>query len=163
MTKKNFPSDSLDKFMLRFPSGMREQIKEESNKNGRSMNAEIVHRLEVSFIADQNSAAASLLQGDGIENVLTPTLSASMASKVARQNTDTGISIASLIVDEINELIHHAIFIGKYEVMFDTTKVTEKMPATEREISTALKLVEKAFEDAGYLVKIKDGNIVISY
>jgi hypothetical protein len=148
---------------LRLPPQLKELIEASSKYSGRSMNAEIVHRLEVSFIADQNSAAASLLQGDGIENVLTPTLSASMASKVARQNTDTGISIASLIVDEINELIHHAIIIGKYQVIFDTTKVTEKMPATEKEISTALKLVQKAFDDAGYLVKIKDGNIVISY
>ncbi|WJR67650.1 Arc family DNA-binding protein [Neorhizobium sp. CSC1952] len=34
-----------DKFMLRFPEGMRDRIKEEAAKSGRSMNAEIVHRL----------------------------------------------------------------------------------------------------------------------
>lgn len=34
-----------DKFMLRFPDGMREQLKQEAAKSGRSMNAEIIHRL----------------------------------------------------------------------------------------------------------------------
>ncbi|MDX0543933.1 Arc family DNA-binding protein [Sinorhizobium medicae] len=38
-----------DKFMLRFPNGMRDRLKEEAAKNGRSMNAEIVHRLEASL------------------------------------------------------------------------------------------------------------------
>ena len=36
-----------DKFMLRLPDGMREQIKEIADKNGRSMNAEIVEALSV--------------------------------------------------------------------------------------------------------------------
>lgn len=35
-----------DKFMLRLPDGMRERLKDEAAKNGRSMNAEIVHHLE---------------------------------------------------------------------------------------------------------------------
>ncbi|WP_454745175.1 Arc family DNA-binding protein [Ciceribacter selenitireducens] len=34
-----------DQYMLRFPDGMRERLKEEAVKSGRSMNAEIVHRL----------------------------------------------------------------------------------------------------------------------
>ena len=163
MTKKNFPSDTLDKFMLRFPSGMREQIKEESNKNGRSMNAEIVHRLEVSFIADQNSSAASMLHGDGIENLLTPTLPASIAGKIAKNNADSGIALASLFVDEINELINGAVVVGKRKIELDTKKLTCSMPVTGAEIFSALKLVEKTFDDAGYLVKINDGNIIISF
>lgn len=35
-----------DKFMLRFPEGMRDRIAELAKKNSRSMNAEIVQRLE---------------------------------------------------------------------------------------------------------------------
>jgi hypothetical protein len=35
-----------DKFMLRFPDGMRDRIAELAKQNGRSMNAEIVQRLE---------------------------------------------------------------------------------------------------------------------
>lgn len=42
-------SRESDKFMLRFPDGMRARIAEEAAKNGRSMNAEIVARLERSF------------------------------------------------------------------------------------------------------------------
>lgn len=34
-----------DKFMLRLPDGMRDRIADEAKKNGRSMNAEIVHVL----------------------------------------------------------------------------------------------------------------------
>ena len=34
-----------DKFMLRLPEGMREQLKSWASKSGRSLNAEIVHRL----------------------------------------------------------------------------------------------------------------------
>lgn len=163
MTKKNFPSDTLDKFMLRFPSGMREQIKEESNKNGRSMNAEIMHRLEVSFIADQNSLAASMLHGEAIETLVTPTLPASIASKIARHNADSGIALASIFADEINELINGAVVIGKRQITLDTTKITHTMPATDAEISSALKLVEKAFDDAGYIIELDNGLITISY
>lgn len=40
-----------DKFMLRLPDGMRQLIAEEAKKNGRSMNAEIVIRLQESINA----------------------------------------------------------------------------------------------------------------
>lgn len=49
MKEKTYPSDSLDKFMLRLPQGMREKIKACAEENGRSMNSEIVSRLEASF------------------------------------------------------------------------------------------------------------------
>lgn len=38
-----------DKFMLRFPEGMRARIREAAEANGRSMNSEIIARLEASF------------------------------------------------------------------------------------------------------------------
>lgn len=40
------PSRALDKFVLRFPDGMRDRIAAEAKANGRSMNAEIIARLE---------------------------------------------------------------------------------------------------------------------
>lgn len=63
MSKNPYPSDQQDKFMLRFPEGMRELIKAEAERNNRSMNAEILHRLEVSFVFDlpQKQAQASEL------------------------------------------------------------------------------------------------------
>lgn len=51
--KQSFPSDVADKFMVRFPDGMRDRIAEAAKNNGRSMNAEIVHRLEMSFITQK--------------------------------------------------------------------------------------------------------------
>lgn len=50
MTKAPFRSDQQDKFMLRLPDGMRELIKDAAESAGRSMNAEIVQRLEASFL-----------------------------------------------------------------------------------------------------------------
>lgn len=44
-----FPSDKQDKFMLRLPAGMRDKIAQEAKSNSRSMNAEIVTRLEGTF------------------------------------------------------------------------------------------------------------------
>lgn len=38
------PQDQ-DKYVLRFPDGMRDRLKDEAAKNGRSLNAEIVFRL----------------------------------------------------------------------------------------------------------------------
>jgi enolase len=50
------PARYLDKFMLRFPEGMRDRIAEVAKANGRSMNAEIIARLQKS-LADERSAA----------------------------------------------------------------------------------------------------------
>lgn len=49
MGRGDFPSAKQDQFMVRFPDGMRERIKEEAARNGRSMNAEIIHHLQQSL------------------------------------------------------------------------------------------------------------------
>ncbi|MBC8718806.1 Arc family DNA-binding protein [Ochrobactrum sp. Marseille-Q0166] len=41
-----------DKFMLRFPEGMRDRIRAEAEQNNRSMNAEIIHRLQTTLEMD---------------------------------------------------------------------------------------------------------------
>jgi hypothetical protein len=46
---KSFPSQGLDKFVLRLPMGMRDRIGAAARANNRSMNSEIVARLEQSF------------------------------------------------------------------------------------------------------------------
>ena len=38
-----------DKFVLRLPDGLRDMLKMEAEKNGRSMNAEIITRIDFSF------------------------------------------------------------------------------------------------------------------
>jgi hypothetical protein len=47
--KTKSPSDLADKFMLRLPEGMRDEIRSAAKNSGRSMNSEIVHRLLLSF------------------------------------------------------------------------------------------------------------------
>ncbi|WP_104012253.1 Arc family DNA-binding protein [Burkholderia anthinoferrum] len=49
MTKKPFPSEQQERFIVRLPDGMRDRIAEAAKTNNRSMNAEIVARLEESF------------------------------------------------------------------------------------------------------------------
>ncbi|MBX5236279.1 Arc family DNA-binding protein [Rhizobium sp. NLR4a] len=49
MARPKYPSDKQDQFMVRLPEGMRDQIAGAAEQNGRSMNAEIVSRLDLSF------------------------------------------------------------------------------------------------------------------
>lgn len=52
MDKKSLPpSQTADKFIIRLPEGMRDRITEEAKSNGRTMNAEVVARLQDSFEA----------------------------------------------------------------------------------------------------------------
>lgn len=50
------PSRGSEQFVLRMPDGMRDRLKAEAEKNGRSMNSEIVQRIGLTF--DQDDAAA---------------------------------------------------------------------------------------------------------
>ncbi|WP_050490065.1 Arc family DNA-binding protein [Aeromonas jandaei] len=64
MKKSTAPTGrTSDKFMLRLPDGMRDTISELAKASGRSMNAEIVHRLQqsidASFTAVINSGIGS--------------------------------------------------------------------------------------------------------
>ncbi|MEY3774319.1 MAG: hypothetical protein RLZZ129_1099 [Verrucomicrobiota bacterium] len=49
MAKKPYPSEVADRFQVRMPDGLRDRIAEAAKASGRSMNSEIVHRLEGSF------------------------------------------------------------------------------------------------------------------
>ncbi|MBB3811457.1 Arc family DNA-binding protein [Pseudochelatococcus contaminans] len=43
------PGRGAEQFMLRLPDGMRDRIRAEADKHGRSMNAEIIARLEATL------------------------------------------------------------------------------------------------------------------
>jgi hypothetical protein len=49
---QDYPSRTLDKFILRLPNGMRDAIAASAKRNSRSMNAEIILRLQNSFAAE---------------------------------------------------------------------------------------------------------------
>lgn len=46
MAKPTYPSAKLDQYIVRFPDGMRDRLKAEAAANKRSLNAEIISRLE---------------------------------------------------------------------------------------------------------------------
>jgi hypothetical protein len=64
--RKLYPSEQQDRFIVRLPNGMRDKIGVAARANKRSMNAEIVNRLEASFssagepllVANQDAAEA---------------------------------------------------------------------------------------------------------
>lgn len=49
MAKSSSPAMALEKVIVRLPDGMRDLLKTSAEANNRSMNAEIVARLEASF------------------------------------------------------------------------------------------------------------------
>ena len=52
-------SRKLDQYIVRFPDGMRDRLKDEAAKNKRSLNAEIIARLEDSFLSEQLTIVAN--------------------------------------------------------------------------------------------------------
>ncbi len=60
--KPPFPSRVADQFVVRFPDGMRDRIREAADANGRSMNAEIVARLQTSFHHDDLDKQPDLIE-----------------------------------------------------------------------------------------------------
>lgn len=57
MVKIKPPSRDLDKFIVRLPDGMRDKISKAADENKRTMNAEIVARLEESFEGQDNTGS----------------------------------------------------------------------------------------------------------
>lgn len=53
------PAQTADKYVVRFPKGMRQEIKRQAAENGRTINAEIIYRLKKGGIAcnDQPTTA----------------------------------------------------------------------------------------------------------
>lgn len=53
MNRKPFPSETQERFIVRFPDGMRDKIADAAKANNRSMNAEIVHRIQATLDSDE--------------------------------------------------------------------------------------------------------------
>lgn len=60
-SRKTGVKQSADKYIVRFPDGMRERISEAAKANSRSMNAEIVARLQASFEPDNSNLATAVI------------------------------------------------------------------------------------------------------
>lgn len=64
------PSEAQDKFIIRLPDGMRDQLKEAAEANDRTMTAEVVYRLRESFdkeVARKEPEGASSLFAETVE------------------------------------------------------------------------------------------------
>lgn len=70
MAKNPYPSDTQDRYIVRFPEGMRDRIAEVAKANNRSMNAEIVARLERSFEGEKLGFSMDLLDAVGMQSML---------------------------------------------------------------------------------------------
>ncbi|MBM7328708.1 Arc family DNA-binding protein [Agrobacterium sp. S2] len=55
-------SRSLDKIIVRLPDGMRDRLKEAADQNNRSVNAEVVARLEHSFSGIEEELSQAVLK-----------------------------------------------------------------------------------------------------
>lgn len=63
-TPQDTESRHADKYIVRFPEGMRDKLKAEAKVNNRTLNAEVVARLERSF-----STTDMGLQGDALDHL----------------------------------------------------------------------------------------------
>lgn len=91
METKRFPSEELDRFIVRMPEGMRARIAAAAKDSGRSMNAEIVHRLEASF--DRPTTSAELAEAGRLMERKLDELMAAFRSLA--ENSEDPVSVAA--------------------------------------------------------------------
>lgn len=94
------PSRQQDQFVLRMPQGMRDRISAEAKTNNRSMNAEIIARLEASF----GSGASSRLNW--------------LLDEIFSDNEKLSPSLIAERIGEENSLLTSKIFAGSEEPSF---------------------------------------------
>lgn len=58
--KQVHPSAKLDQYIVRFPNGMRDVIKDAAERNYRTMNAEIIYQLSRAYAHDETKKADAL-------------------------------------------------------------------------------------------------------
>lgn len=63
MSRRKYPSERAERFLVRLPDGMRDRLAEEAKRNGRSMNSEAVARLAMTFGEAPAAAPADVSAG----------------------------------------------------------------------------------------------------
>lgn len=107
-----------DKFMLRLPDGMREQVAHAAKENGRSMNAEVVERLKASFSdAPIGGASADMA-------ALAARLQAELAEEQFKNHTLVVklSQVAEIMEDDLREL---EIYAGEHNLDLDDLGIDE--------------------------------------
>lgn len=62
MARPTYPSDLVDKALVRFPPGLRDRIAAAAKSNNRSTNSEIIARLEASFPSPMTEGARKVAE-----------------------------------------------------------------------------------------------------
>ncbi|WP_173088923.1 Arc family DNA-binding protein [Devosia sp. 1635] len=120
MAPQDTPSRKLDQYIVRFPEGMRDVLKAEAEKNKRSMNAEIVHRLERtlemdSFQGENADYLEHLASAAGDEYVPTQ-LDADLVADENSLDRDIERAIALATTKAVLEVLKmHGVRLGKGE------------------------------------------------
>ncbi|HCL45515.1 MAG TPA: hypothetical protein DIC54_15230 [Pseudomonas sp.] len=90
------PVQPQDKFVVRFPDGLRDQIAEAAKDSGRSMNAEIVTRLEWSLEAQLLDQVEQLHRNlDGVRSMAAN--AAALKADIARYTEGDGAALEWLL------------------------------------------------------------------
>ncbi len=89
-------SRTADKFVVRLPEGMRDQVADVARKNHRSMNSEIIDRLEQSLLNAQFAPAQNSADAEELKSALTR----------AYRIIDRLLQNADPTQDDIQEVLH---------------------------------------------------------
>lgn len=116
MSAGRIASRGSDQFPVRFPEGMRDRIKAEAEANGRSMNSEIVARLEAPSMTLRDHFAAQAMQAIISKMPLTSDLEGGPVT-----------SQAVLSIDEFSR-VANGIALGAYDYADAMLKAREAKP-----------------------------------
>ncbi len=117
------PSRQLDKFMVRFPTGMRDEVAQAAEENNRSMNAEVVARLDRSLDVDRR--LREIGKEDPIRTIVATTEGMTEAILAIQK-------LALSTAGRLGERDPRRDAVSEREVSYDTA--IEKIPTEEREL-----------------------------
>jgi len=104
------PNDELDKFLLRMPDGLRARLKALAEENGRSMNAEILARLDFTLIAHPHAYLLRALLDlhekllSGKEELVVPP---GLQDEIRDLALERGVSPQQLLVTLVLQAMNH--------------------------------------------------------
>ena len=74
--------------MVRIPEGVRRRLEREAVRNGRSMNTEIIHRLERSFLGSEIAQVAQQAGTTAVEKLVSTLMDPALGSDVLKRLSD---------------------------------------------------------------------------
>ncbi|GAB6044385.1 Arc family DNA-binding protein [Endothiovibrio diazotrophicus] len=84
-------SRDIAPFGLRMPPELKESLKEEADRNGRSLNAEIVYRLEMAMESSRSVAIAA--DGTALDTARETLLAGKKLAKDLLESLDAGLQV----------------------------------------------------------------------